>query len=425
MTAVGIIAEYNPFHNGHKYHLEKSLELTGADVAVAVMSGNFTQRGEPSCADKWTRAEMALKGGVDIVFELPFAYAVNSAEYFAKGAVRLLNGLGLIDFISFGSEEGCIERLSFTAGILADENAEFKSALKENLRTGISYPKARAKALSVFLDEKSAADDAQNDFLKSSNNILSIEYLKQLMRTNSAIKPITVKRTGGSNAEFLAQRLPDKIYTEQNKTNISSASAIRAALAENLNFTRIEPFVPESTIEILKSFDSDINLIFNKFYELVLYKIITSPPSAIAEILAVSEGIENRLIEAARMSSDMDTLVSSAVSKRYTETRMRRILAQLAIGLTKSDFEIIDGEGAMYGRVLGFSEKGARFLKEIKKSGKCKIPIITNVNKDRLEKETDRMLLSYDLIAADVYNLICGKVIYDYSDYVRMPYFQK
>ena len=152
MTAVGIIAEYNPFHNGHKYHLEKSLELTGADVAVAVMSGNFTQRGEPSCADKWTRAEMALKGGVDIVFELPFAYAVNSAEYFAKGAVRLLNGLGLIDFISFGSEEGCIERLSFIAGILADENAEFKSALKENLRTGISYPKARAKALSVFLD---------------------------------------------------------------------------------------------------------------------------------------------------------------------------------------------------------------------------------------------------------------------------------
>jgi len=130
---IGIIAEYNPFHNGHKYHLMKSKELTGADVSVAVMSGNFTQRGEPACTDKWTRAEMAVKNGVDLVFELPFVYAANSAEYFAKGAIRLLNGLGCINFLSFGSEEGSLQRLSSAAEILADENPAFKEILKEKV----------------------------------------------------------------------------------------------------------------------------------------------------------------------------------------------------------------------------------------------------------------------------------------------------
>lgn len=421
MIAVGITAEYNPFHNGHKYHLMKSKELTGADVSIAVMSGNFTQRGEPACTDKWTRAEMAVKNGVDLVFELPFVYAANSAEYFAKGAIRLLNGLGCINFLSFGSEEGSLQRLSSAAEILADENPAFKEILKENLRTGISYPKARAKALSVFLNKKKASENDDNDFLKSSNNILAIEYLKQLIRTNSQIEPVTVKRTGGSSADFLARNLPQNVNVE----TMASASAIRTVLTETLDFKRIEPFIPYDTAVLLKSFYGDINLKLNRFYQLALYRILSSSSSELKSILAVGEGIENKLAEAARVSHNTDELISSVISKRYTETRVRRILAQLLVGLKRHDFEIIENENAMYARILGFSANGAQFLKEIKKSGKCKIPIINNINKTELERMADSLLLSYDLRASDIYNLIYGNDIYDYSDYVRKPYFQK
>lgn len=432
MNAVGITAEYNPFHNGHRYHLKKSIELTGADVSVAVMSGNFVQRGECACADKWARAEMAVRGGIDLVFELPFAYAVNNAEYFAKGAVRLLNGLGCIDFISFGSEEGSLARLSAAADILADENSAFKELLKENLRSGVSYPKARAEALSVFLNNA--------DFLRSSNNILAIEYLKQLRLTNSEIKPVTVGRTGGTAAEYLTAELPNReisgdadAHGGKNTAGIASASAIRASIAESLDFIHISPFVPGSTLDILKSFYIDVNSGLNntadtvknisgRFYELTAYKILTSSSSEIADIFAVSEGLENRLAEAVRTSGNTESLISSIISKRYTETRIRRVLTQLLVGLKREDMLRIDSACAMYGRVLGFSDKGARFLKEIKKSGKCKVPIITNINKDRPETEEKRLLLSYDLRASDVYNLLHGRNIYDHSDYVRTPF---
>ncbi len=150
MKAVGIIAEYNPFHNGHQYHLRESMRLTGADASVAVMSGNFVQRGEPACLEKWVRAEMAVKSGVDLVLELPFVYAVNSAEFFAKGAIRLLEGLGCVEAVCFGSEEGNLDQLSAAAAILAEENGEFRTELKKKLDTGMSYPKARSAVLSQF-----------------------------------------------------------------------------------------------------------------------------------------------------------------------------------------------------------------------------------------------------------------------------------
>lgn len=438
MNAVGITAEYNPFHNGHRYHLRKSMELTGADVSVAVMSGNFVQRGEYACADKWARAEMAVRGGIDLVFELPFAYAVNSAEYFAKGAVRLLNGLGCIDFISFGSEEGSLARLSAAADILADESFAFKELLKENLRSGVSYPKARAEALSVFLNKKTDYDNTS--FMKSANNILAVEYLKQLRLTNSEMKPVTVGRTGGAAAEYLAAELPNReisgdadAHGGKNTAGIASASAIRGSIAASLDFTRFAPYVPDSTLDILKSFYIDVNSELNntadtvknisgRFYELTAYKILTSSSSEIADIFAVSEGLENRLAEAVRTSHDMQSLISAVISKRYTRTRIRRVLTQLLVGLKREDMLRIDGACAMYGRVLGFSDKGARFLKEIKKSGKCTVPIITNINKDRLETEEERLLLSYDLRASDVCNLLWGRNIYDYSDYVRTPF---
>lgn len=438
MNAVGITAEYNPFHNGHRYHLKKSMESTGADVSVAVMSGNFVQRGECACADKWARAEMAVRGGVDLVFELPFAYAVNSAEYFAKGAVRLLNGLGCIDFISFGSEEGSLARLSAAADILADESFAFKELLKENLRSGVSYPKARAEALSVFLNKKTDYDNTS--FMKSANNILAVEYLKQLRLTNSEMKPVTVGRTGGAAAEYLAAELPNReisgdadAHGGKNTAGIASASAIRGSIAASLDFTRFAPYVPDSTLDILKSFYIDVNSELNntadtvknisgRFYELTAYKILTSSSSEIADIFAVSEGLENRLAEAVRTSHDMQSLISAVISKRYTRTRIRRVLTQLLVGLKREDMLRIDGACAMYGRVLGFSDKGARFLKEIKKSGKCTVPIITNINKDRLETEEERLLLSYDLRASDVCNLLWGRNIYDYSDYVRTPF---
>ncbi|NTV90828.1 MAG: nucleotidyltransferase family protein, partial [Clostridiales bacterium] len=223
MSVLGIIAEYNPFHNGHLYHLRKSRLLTGARYVVCVMSGNFIQRGGPAIADKWSRAEMALSCGADLVIELPAVYAMSSAEYFAGGGVSLLNSLGIVDFLSFGSECGNLDEMKTLAEILSSEPAEYKAFLKDALDTGISYPAARESALMKYLSRTSCngfPDEALKlaGIIKSPNNILGIEYLKAIMRTGSVIKPVTVGRTGSA------------YNSEELQGTMSSATAIRKSL---------------------------------------------------------------------------------------------------------------------------------------------------------------------------------------------------
>lgn len=416
MKAVGIIAEYNPFHNGHQYHLRESMRLTGADASVAVMSGNFVQRGEPACLEKWVRAEMAVKSGVDLVLELPFVYAVNSAEFFAKGAIRLLEGLGCVEAVCFGSEEGNLDQLSAAAAILAEENGEFRTELKKKLDTGMSYPKARSAVLSQFFPNGGS-------LLKGPNNILAVEYLKQLLLTNSAIQAVAIKREG---AEYLSKTLPERMKKTDSFMQFASASAIRAVIhekrGENPDFQWIYQFLPSQSADVLKRFYDDVYINLNDFYPLLVYAVLSSEPAELAAILSVGEGLENRLLEKIRIADSAEELVALVLSKRYTQTRIQRMLIQILTGLTREAFQKIDKNNAMYGRVLGFSQRGARLLKEMKKSGCCRIPLLTNVNRDRLFSPEEELLLSYDVKASDLYHLAGGKNLYHFSDFVRTPY---
>lgn len=413
MRVLGIIAEYNPFHNGHLYQLQKSIDMTEADFVVAIVSGSFTQRGEPAIASKWSRAEMAVRNGIDLIIELPFVFACNNAEYFAKGAIEILNRLGCVTHLSFGSESGDLTQLKTAANFLSYETDEFKSNLKSNLDAGLSYPKSRSEAVKVTLGEQ------YSNLMVNPNNILAIEYLEQLHLTNSDIIPVTVKR-------YVADYHDKKLIG-----NIASASAIRKSLIDNeFNADIIEKFIPQETLDVLIKNDNHSGSIHSNFkldelyYNMVTSKILTTKCSDLKEIFSVAEGLENKLKETIRMSNNLIELKDYLKSKRYTATRISRVLTHIAMGLTKTDFNDILETNEYYAHILGFNKKGAKLLKIIKNSEKATLPCITNINKesDRLKK--CQLLLSYDLIASDFYNLLSGKNLYNNSDQLHKPYME-
>jgi predicted nucleotidyltransferase len=261
MRVLGIIAEYNPFHNGHLFHLRESVRLALPDYTVCVMSGDFTQRGEPAMADKWVRAETAVRNGIDLVIELPFAFACNNAEYFAAGAVDILNRLGCVTHLSFGSEAGELDLLLEASEYLAYEEEDLKKSIREFSDKGISYPRARYEAV------RKCRGDSCSSVLKSANNILAVEYLKQLRRINSPMEPITVKRYGTG-------------YLEKDSfENIASATAIRHRLKDGVSadsisgspkgisgdLKRIAEFVPDETFQVLKILRRDLTFHLTTF----------------------------------------------------------------------------------------------------------------------------------------------------------------
>lgn len=385
MNVLGIIAEYNPFHNGHLYHLQESRKKAEADFVVAVMSGNFTQRGEPALMDKWARSRLAVECGVDLVLELPFAYAVNSAEYFAKGGIGILCGLGCVTHLGFGAEQGSPGQLETIAGFLATEPQFFRAALKENLASGISYAKARETALGQALGPKLAA------LTTTPNNILALEYMKQLKKHDSSIKCIMVNRKGAGYHDPLPSG------------NIASASAIRS---------HIEPdqrkyYVPAPTAAELEQVPQT-----NGYFNLLRGMILQSTPQQLSRIFSVGEGLENRIKEQVRNVGSLEALVAAVKSKRYPETRIRRMFCQIVMGLETF-------EDTHYARVLATGERGTALLRRMKKT--ARIPVITNVNKfGELPA-----LMDYDILAGDIYNLIAGRDLYEHCDYVRQPYIQR
>jgi predicted nucleotidyltransferase len=265
MKIVGLVVEYNPFHNGHLYHLNKSKEVTNATHSIAVMSGNFLQRGEPALFDKYTRAQIAVSNGVDLVVELPSLFACQSAEIFSHGAVALLNSLNCIDSICFGSEEGDIDILYQIANILTNEPTEFKDTLKAYLDEGLLFAVARSKALYDYISSNNLLDipeEKLNTILNSSNNILGIEYIKSLIRLNSNIKPYTITRIKSEyNSEIIS-------------SNICSATAIRKVLKDYCELSDISNVVPYHTLyaienSIKKEFNPNIINTLNRLSELV------------------------------------------------------------------------------------------------------------------------------------------------------------
>lgn len=410
MNLLGLVVEYNPFHNGHKYHLEKSKEITKATHTVAIMSGSFLQRGEPALFDKYTRAEMAVKNGVDLVIELPTLYSCQSAEIFSHGAITTLNSLNCVNSVCFGSEEGNVEILNTIAEILVKEPSEFKSNLKKYLGDGLVFPIARSKALYEYIKTHNLLHLNEHELqqvLNSSNNILGIEYIKSLIKLNSSIKPYTITR----------------IASEYNSidisSNICSATAIRNTLKNHSDLKQIENVVPKATFnDISSKIDSKFNPIFDYMFYNILSSIVIRDYENLHNYFEVNEGIENKIYSNIFTSSNLEELINSTKSKRYTMTKIKRTLNNILLGITKEDImKVKDLNAVPYIRVLAFNTKGREIIKKIKDSSD--IEIITKFSKiSHIDDPTFKTLIKYDLKSSNMYNLIYYK---DNKNLLRGP----
>lgn len=386
---LGIVAEYNPFHNGHLYHLLKSKEITKDDYTIAVIGGNFTQRGESSIVDKWTKAEMALASGVDLVIELPTLYSVSSAENFADGAIKILNSLKIVDHISFGAECQELNKLNLIANVLYEEPKEFKNALSNELSKGISFPKARENAVINYLKDKSYMN-----IMSSPNNILAIEYLKSLKKHRSKIEPILVPRksSGHLNLDYTG--------------TISSSTAIRNMLKTG-NTKNLKDALTPSSYTILKDEINQGHSIrdFSEFEKTIIYNLRLKDIENIRKIPDVSEGLENLIKKAALSCNTIDDFINIVTSKRYTQTRIKRILLYSLLGITQKEMDI-SKKITPYIRVLGFNDKGKQLLSKINMKNP-NLKVITSVKKftDENNNKNLQMMLNKDILATNIYTI--------------------
>ena len=413
MKAVGLVTEYNPFHNGHLYHLNKAMELTGADISVAVMSGDFVQRGEPAVLDKYTRTSMALNSGVNLVVELPVNYAVSSAESFAAGALKVLDYIKA-DSIAFGSESGDIERLSKLAHILCDNEDTLYKEISKYSANGISYAAARQKVVEKLTDKDTAA------MLTSSNNILAVEYLKAIIKNKYAIKPYTIKRQGDS----------------YNDTDIMSDYASATALRGNLKADNISKYIPVKAGLILSSntnyiypdditealFTRLLDILFASSYDKnVFIENVMKYPDVNKEIAGrlykSAMDMITRTVPHGAGSKDNEafsfgSLCEHIKTKEVPLSRIKRALVRITLGLDKKHMEKYSNEP--YIRVLGFDKKGQEYLSYIRKT--VEVPLITKT------ADYKEMLLD-DIHAANIYNMIAaGKYgVKELGDYVKNP----
>ena len=357
MTTVGVIAEYNPFHNGHLLQLrEIRRRFPDAGIIVA-MSGSFTQRGTVAVLDKWSRAEAAVRHGASLVLELPVVFATRSAQYFASGGVRLFDRLGVVDLLAFGSECDNLAKLqSIRKKIEAAENDGFKN----RLRDGGSYAAALTKAA------------APDDLVRQPNVILALEYLRALSHIDSPVVPLPLPRFNAGHHE---QDLP-AVDTE---TAVASASAIRAALSAfwggaDKSLDDALRVVPDVTKEMLLQAKAhgfnDSSMLFRP----VLSRILADETNVLRSIVGVSEGLEHRLRRAAFSARSYDELIEAVQSKRYPRARIRRLLLHLLLGLSADDAESFNEQGPLYARVLAFNDDGRRLLRNIKK--RAEIPVV-------------------------------------------------
>lgn len=385
---LAVVSEYNPFHNGHLKHLAYSKQLTKADFSIAIITGNFVQRGDTSLIDKWTKAEMALKAGFDIVIELPTIYAISSAENFAEGAIKILNNLGIVDYLSFGSELGEISPLNDLANLLYKEPKELSVLINQYVKTGISYPKAREMALMQFLGNSQKHKQALNH----PNNILGIEYLKALKKYRSPIRPITIKRE----------------YSEHNsatiKKGIASSTAIRTLLQKKKN---IHTLVPFETYELLENCIEEGKIVpsLAVFEKEIIYTLRRMTLSEIANLPDVSEGLENRIKMAANNYNHIDELINNINTKRFTQSRIQRILLYALLNISQKDMNQ-SRKATPYVRVLGFNKHGKKIVSAIAKQNP-KTHVIISVKKFMENNSDSRLqnMLAKDILATNIYTL--------------------
>ncbi len=402
---LAIIAEYNPFHNGHLYQIEEAKKQTGADYVVAIMSGNFTQRGNTSLVNKWVKANMALQNAVDIVIELPTIYSISSAENFAEGAIKILDSLKVVDTLCFGTETADFAALNNIANILYNEPKEYLSMLNHELGKGVSYPKARESALMMYLNDiKRYAN-----ILSGSNNILAIEYLKALKKLKSNMKPYSIQRK--------------KVYYNDEKIvdEFASSTAIRKLIARE-EYDELRKVVPTDSYMLLREEIKRGNIVIDivKFEKEILYELRSMSLSEIAQLPDVSEGLEHTIKNAVDSCNNIIDLINIVKSKRYTQTRIQRILLYALLRITKRDMANAK-KVIPYTRILGFNKKGKQLLSEICKINK-KINIITSVKKFESVNTNKALsqMLEKDIYASNIYTL--G---YEYDSWSNLDYTNK
>ena len=398
METVGIIAEYNPFHNGHAYHMHKSKELTGADFVIVVMSGDFVQRGAPSIFDKYTRTKMALCCGADLVLELPVRYATGSAEYFAAGAVSLLHNLGVVDALCFGGESNQLSLFTKISEILFNEPDFYSDRLREHLSCGLSYPTARAKALLDYCQQDNASGffcDTQNltTFLASPNNILGIEYCKALHRLSSSIEPVVLQRVESDYHQ--------KTLSEQ----FSSATAIRRHLADQ-DLHSIKNQLPPEAFSLLKEAVRTNRLSTLEDYSLLLkYKLMCETPDSLTQYQDMSVELANRIYSKLNQFESIPQFIQELKTKEVTYTRISRALLHVLLNIQSFSLAEDSQDIAPYARILGFRKDSAPLLGQIKKTS-C-IPMISKLaDRKKILSGDGLAMLEEDLWCANLYESV-------------------
>ncbi|UOQ47973.1 nucleotidyltransferase [Gracilibacillus caseinilyticus] len=351
MKSCGLIVEYNPYHNGHHYHFQQAKEITGADCVIAVMSGNFLQRGEPALIDKFSRARIAVEQGIDLVVELPYFYAVQHSELFAKGAIRILDSLQT-DAVCFGSEHGQIDEFQQLYQTIQHHHQEYQESLKDSLQQGHSYPKANEIAFYQVSNQQVALD-----FTKP-NNILGFQYVKNIYDLDSSITPVTIERIKNDYHDLDIQH------------PIASATSIRQALLYQEEGS-IEEAVPSYTNDVIAQYKKTHGTWhhWQVYFPLLKYRVLTMTISELQAIHGVKEGIENRIVETAKAASTFQEWMELLKTKRYTWTSLQRIFTHILTNSQKSEIENLLTDHHPKGfRILAMSKKGKEYLRYKKKS---------------------------------------------------------
>ena len=394
MKVAGIISEYNPFHKGHQYHIETTRKITGADCIVAVMSGNFVQRGIPAIADKYTRAKAAVLGGADLVIELPAVFATGSAEIFAEGAVKLIDALNNVDYISFGSEAGRLDEFNNIADVLINEPEEYRNILQNHLKSGNSMPVSRAKALLEYFN-----DETLTEIIASPNNILSIEYIKALKKIKSAVTPVTIARIGNG-------------YNDSDvTTDYPSATAIRNLYVDGAK--NIAKTMPEPVFEYFSSMNGVIMPVFPDNCSTLINHALRLNANILNDFLDVDEKLANRINNLLKDGKiyTFTELCDAIKTKNYTYTRISRALLHILLNIKSEDIKV-----PSYAKILACNSIGRQFIKECKKTSA--IPFLNDASDAKKVLSEDALnMLEKDIYASDIYRLIVketfGTVITD------------
>ncbi len=394
MKVVGIIAEYNPFHNGHKHHILEAKKQTDADYVIVVMSGNFVQRGAPSIINKYSRTKAALESFADLVFELPVIYSTASAQYFSLGAISLLEQLGLVDYVCFGSESGDIDSLTSVANYLNNNSIEYNKDINTLMKNGITFPEARQIAI------KKNNPTIDSSIISSPNNILGIEYIKALLELNSNIIPVTVPRIESTYHE-------PNLNLKKNIHSISSATAVRKTISGKSKINIIKPHLPSASFNVLEDeYNKTFPIYRNDFSQLLKHKLLQESKESLTEYVDISSDLANRIKNSDFVTYNFSRFAKEVKSKQWTLTRINRSLIHILLNLKNKNLDLYNNNNyVQYARLLGFNKRATKLISDIKSSSR--IPIITKLSESyNTLSDIELKMLNEDIFAADLYNLI-------------------